>query len=204
MSCAALKHSVLQGRVTRQSCKLIVFRTSTRQCACNFDSAHSRKNALCGCIDTSAKGVINAVPPLFTAHLTISCLKRLPAKSYPVTGINREGLRPIRCPVVSLVKCTRFNIHWLWVLRLRSYLPHSFLQAASQRLLAAALSIKGYCVLLFVSAFMIFFIWMNIVHWKCLCQVLFYSDCRHQTLPHRKSIHSPEAILQPRPAHWTQ
>lgn len=50
-----------------------------------------RKNTLCQPKPT--KGVINAVPPLFTAKLSC-CLMELPTKSYPITGINREDLRP--------------------------------------------------------------------------------------------------------------
>ena len=86
------------------------------------------------CRLSSAKGVINAVPPLFTA----CAASRLLTKSYPVTGITRENLRP-EYPVSAL--------------RLGSYLPHSCLEAAFQRILAAALSGKGICVLLFVIAF---------------------------------------------------
>lgn len=90
------------------------------------------KKALCRL--SSAKGVINAVPPLFTA----CAASRLLTKSYPVTGITRENLRP-EYPVSAL--------------RLGSYLPHSCLEAAFQRIYAAALSGKGICVLLFVIAF---------------------------------------------------
>ena len=93
---------------------------------------NSRKKALCRL--SSAKGVINAVPPLFTA----CAASRLLTKSYPVTGITRENLRP-EYPVSAL--------------RLGSYLPHSCLEAAFQRIHAATLSGKGICVLLFVIAF---------------------------------------------------
>jgi len=71
---------------------------------------------------------------LFTA----CAASRLLTKSYPVTGITRENLRP-EYPVSAL--------------RLGSYLPHSCLEAAFQRIYAAALSGKGICVLLFVIAF---------------------------------------------------
>ena len=98
---------------------------------------NSRKKALCRL--SSAKGVINAVPPLFTA----CAASRLLTKSYPVTGITRENLRP-EYPVSAL--------------RLGSYLPHSRLEAAFQRIHAAALSGKGKCVLLFVIAFWIWLI----------------------------------------------
>ena len=86
--------------------------------------------------ENSAKGRLNsnAVPPLFTA----CAASRLLTKSYPVTGITRENLRP-EYPVSAL--------------RLGSYLPHSCLEAAFQRIHAAALSGKGICVLLFVIAF---------------------------------------------------
>ena len=83
---------------------------------------NSRKKALCRL--SSAKGVSNAVPPLFTA----CAASRLLTKSYPVTGITRENLRP-EYPVSAL--------------RLGSYLPHSCLEAAFQRIHAAALSGKG-------------------------------------------------------------
>ena len=52
-------------------------------------------------------------------------------KSYPITGIIREGLQ-LAAPTLGL--------------RLRSYLPHTFLQAAFQRTIsnhAATLSFKG-------------------------------------------------------------
>ena len=91
------------------------------------------------CRLSSAKGVSNAVPPLFTACAAL----RLLIKSYPVTGITRENLRP-EYPVSAL--------------RLGSYLPHSCLEAAFQRIHAAALSGKGKCVLLFVIAFWIWLI----------------------------------------------
>lgn len=98
---------------------------------------NSRKKALCRL--SSAKGVSNAVPPLFTA----CAASRLLTKSYPVTGITRENLRPE---------------HPVSALRLGSYLPHSCLEAAFQRIHAAALSGKGICVLLFVIAFWIWLI----------------------------------------------
>ena len=111
---------------------------------------NSRKKALCRL--SSAKGVSNAVPPLFTA----CAASRLLTKSYPVTGITRENLRP-EYPVSAL--------------RLGSYLPHSCLEAAFQRIHAAALSGKGKCVLLFVIAFWIWLITnKNIVQKFRLCQ----------------------------------
>ena len=102
-----------------------------------YMALNSRKKALCRL--SSAKGVSNAVPPLFTACAASWLL----TKSYPVTGITRENLRP-EYPVSAL--------------RLGSYLPHSCLEAAFQRIHAAALSGKGKCVLLFVIAFWIWLI----------------------------------------------
>ena len=115
-----------------------------------YMALNSRKKALCRL--SSAKGVINAVPPLFTA----CAASRLLTKSYPVTGITRENLRP-EYPVSAL--------------RLGSYLPHSCLEAAFQRIHAAALSGKGICVLLFVIAFWsVKLLIKNIVQKFRLCQ----------------------------------
>ena len=62
------------------------------------------------CRLSSAKGVINAVPPLFTADSgRACCLQRLLLKSYPVTGIIRETLSvpafmPAAIPLLPVYK----------------------------------------------------------------------------------------------------
>ena len=130
----------LSRRSSRTHTKFSVRASTTANFPWLLSSLLAQKSPLQGIY--SAKGVnklINAVPPLFTA----CAASRLLTKSYPVTGITRENLRP-EYPVSAL--------------RLGSYLPHSCLEAAFQRIHAAALSGKGKCVLLFVIAFWIWLI----------------------------------------------
>ena len=131
-----------------------------------------------------AKGVINAVPPLFAARTHVphpAASLRLPAKSYPVTGIKRGNLLSRLLPL-SETACHRCGIPLADIDALGSparklpstslplgslpasgflyntCLPcilHRKAQIPTSITQTAALSGKGSCVLLFVIAFIL-------------------------------------------------
>ena len=119
------------------------------KCLWHFLHGPVHKKTLCRL--SSAKGVINAVPPLFTAGAPWrpGCLKWLLIKSYPLTGINRKALISLEYP--SPIRVLRPPA---WKLPSASLPYKPPLSIRLSRM--AALSGKGQCVLLFVIAFFCF------------------------------------------------